>query len=434
MQSGRMMVMAAVALATATDLVAQSAAPRGARGPRGEAAVRSDLSVLAADSMGGRFTGTAAEAAAARYLSRRLAEVGAKPGLPGWLQEFSIAADVPGVKDIPEASRPSRGTNVVATIAGRDPAVRDEFVVVGAHYDHLGHGEARSSALGEPGQVFNGADDNASGTVALLEIARLLAAAPPRRSVVVIAFSGEELGLLGSAAYVRNPVVPLDRTVGMVNLDMVGRLRNDRLLVFGSETATEFPALLDSLNRTARFDLHYSGDGFGRSDHQSFYLAKKPVLHLFTDLHEDYHRPGDDWDKINVPGIVRVAEFGAAAVRAMADRTAPLSFVFKAPPPPAPVTAGQPAAGGRASLGTIPDMASGGPGVRISGVSPGSAGEKAGLVEGDVIIRIGTFEITDLQAMSDALRAHRPGDTVMVTYRRGTATDSVSVVLGRRGG
>ncbi len=430
MRSGRVVAMVGVGFVAVATLAAQSA-PRGARV---EAMVRADLSVLAADSMGGRFTGTAAEAAAARYLSRRLAEIGAKPGLPGWLQEFSIAPDVPGVKDIPDASRPTRGVNVVATIPGRDPAVRDEFVVVGAHYDHLGHGQARSSALGEPGQVFNGADDNASGTVALLEIARRLVASPPRRSVVVIAFSGEELGLLGSAAYVRNPAVPLDRTVAMINLDMVGRLRNDRLLVFGSETAMEFPALLDSLNQSARFDLHYSGDGFGRSDQQSFYLARKPVLHLFTDLHEDYHRPGDDWEKINVPGIIKVAEFGAAAVRALADRRTPLSFVFKAPPAPAPVAAGQPAGGGRASLGTIPDMASGGPGVRISGASPGSAAATAGLVEGDVIIRIGSFDIADLQAMSDALRAHKPGDTVMVRFRRGAATDSVSVILGRRGG
>jgi hypothetical protein len=320
----------------------------------------------------------------------------------------------------------------VATIPGRDPAVRDEYVVVGAHYDHLGRGEARTSSLGAPGEIHNGADDNASGTVALLEIARRLAAAPPRRSIVLVAFSGEEL-VLGSAAYVRAPAVPLERTTAMVNLDMVGRLRNDRLLVFGSETATELPALLDSLNRAARFDLHASGDGFGRSDHQSFYLARKPVLHLFTDLHEDYHRPGDDAEKINVAGLVRVAGFAADLVRALADRTAPLSFVFKAPPPPAPVAAGQPG-GGRASLGTIPDMASGGPGVRISGVTPGSAGATAGLGEGDVILRIGAFEIADLQAMSDALRAHRPGDTVMVSYRRGASVDSVRVVLGRRGG
>lgn len=397
-----------------------------------ERAVQGDLSVLAADSMGGRLTGSPAADLVARYLAKRFEAVGAKAPAGGWLQEFAIPGDLPGVKDIAEESRPRRGVNVIATIAGRDPSVRGEYVVVGAHYDHLGHGEARSSALGAAGEIYNGADDNASGTVALVEIARQLVAKPPRRSVVLVAFAGEELGLLGSAAYVRTPAVPLERTVAMVNLDMVGRLRNDRLLAFGSETATEFPALLDSLNRVAKFDLHYSGDGFGRSDQQSFYLARKPVLHLFTDLHEDYHRPSDDWAKINVPGLVKVAGFTAAIVRALGDRSAPLSFVFKAPPV---ATAGpQPAGGARASLGTIPDMATSGPGVRLSGVTPGSAADQGGLKEGDVLLGIGDFEIADLQAMSDALRAHQPGDTVTVRFRRAGAVQSVTVVLGRRGG
>lgn len=209
---------------------------------------------------------------------------------------------------------------------GTDPELQNEYVVVGAHYDHLGDGHANS--LGTPGEIHNGADDNASGTAALLDIARRFAAAPAKRTVVLVAFSGEEFGLLGSAAYVRSAPVSMERTVAMVNLDMVGRLRNDRLLVFGSETATEFPAMLDSLNGTHRFDLHYSGDGFGRSDQQSFYLARKPVLHMFTDLHEDYHRPSDDWDKINLPGLVRVAAYTTDVVRAIADRRTPLTFVM----------------------------------------------------------------------------------------------------------
>jgi Zn-dependent M28 family amino/carboxypeptidase len=366
-------------------------------------------------------------------LEKRFAAVGAKPGVPGWLEDYSIASDVPGLKEVEPQSRPAHGANVVATIRGRDPGLRDQYVVVGAHYDHLGRGEAKSSALGPQGQIYNGADDNASGTVALIEIARRLVQAPPRRSVVLVAFSGEELGLLGSAAYVRNPAVPLERTVAMVNLDMVGRLRQERLLVFGSETATEFPALLDSLNRSAQFDLKYSGDGFGRSDQESFYLARKPVLHMFTDLHEDYHRPTDDWAKINVPGLVKVAAYTTDLVRALGDRAAPLTFVFKPAPPP-PANAGPSSSGYGAYLGSIPDMASGGPGVRLSGVRPGSPADQAQLKEGDVLLGIGTFEITDLQAMTEALRAHRAGDTVMVRYRRGAAVDSVKVILGRRGG
>lgn len=396
------------------------------------AAVSRDVRVLAADSLGGRFTGSPGAQAAARYLARRFGEIGARPGVPGWLQDFPIAGSVPGLRDVAEGERPSRGANVVGVVPGRDPALRDEYVVVGAHYDHLGHGQARSSSLGGSGEVHNGADDNASGTAGLIEIGRRLVAAPPRRSVVLVAFSGEELGLLGSAAYVARPAVPMERTVAMVNLDMVGRLRNDRLLVFGSETAAEFPALLDSLNRTARFDLAYSGDGYGRSDQQSFYVARKPVLHMFTDLHEDYHRPTDDADRLNVEGLVRVAAFTTEVVRALADRPAGLGVVMKAPPVAA--AADRPAAGYGAYFGSIPDMASGGPGVRLSGVRPGSPAAAAGLAEGDVLLTIGSFEIADLQAMTDALRAYRPGDTVQVSFRRGAAVRSVTAVFGRRGG
>ena len=398
---------------------------------RAEAAIREDIKYLASDQLGGRFTGSDGGRRAAAYLARRFGAVGAKPAVPGWLQSFAIAADVPGVKDLPEAGRPTQSINVVATIRGRDPVLRDEYVIVGAHYDHLGLGN-RSSSLGNVGEIHNGADDNASGSVALIEIARQLADRPAKRSVVLVAFSGEELGLLGSAAYVRSPAVPMEKSVAMVNLDMVGRLRNDRLLVFGSETATEFPALLDSLNAGPKFDLKYSGDGFGRSDQQSFYVAKKPVLHLFTDLHEDYHRPSDDWEKINIAGLVKVATYTTSIIQALADRAAPLTFVFKAPPPPPAPVAGNPA-GGAASLGTIPDMASGGPGVRLSGVRPDSPADKAGLKAGDILLGLGVLDIADLQAMSDALRQHRPGDTVMVRFRRGTRDDSVKVVLGRRG-
>ena len=399
-----------------------------------EKAVTADIRVLAADSLGGRFTGTAEAGKAARYLARRFGEAGARPGVPGWLQSFPIAPDIPGLKEIAVAARPTHGVNVVAVVPGRDRVLKGEYVVVGAHYDHLGHGEAKSSSLGDPGQIFNGADDNASGSVALVAIARELVRRPPRRSVVLVAFSGEELGLLGSAAYIREPVVPLEKTVAMVNLDMVGRLRNGRLLVFGSETATEFPALLDSLNGAARFDLKYSGDGFGRSDQQSFYVAKKPVLQMFTDLHEDYHRPSDDWEKINVPGLVKVAGFTTDLVRAIADRAAPLTFVFKAPPAPVASASGQPSSGYGAYLGSIPDMSSGGPGVRISGVRPESPAARAGLKEGDTLLWIGTFEVTDLQAMTEALRSHQAGDTVLVRFRRGPVVDSAVVVLGRRGG
>ena len=388
-----------------------------------------DAAWLSADARDGRLTGSAGAGEAAAWLARRFREARLLPGVSGgWFQEFRIANDAPALKGTGLDTLPNlSGTNVIGIVRGRDPALRGQAVVVGAHYDHLGRGilGARDGA----GAIHNGADDNASGTATLVEIARILSRDPPRRSVVFVAFSGEEEGLLGSAAYVKTPAVPMSRTVAMVNLDMVGRLRENRLLALGVETALEFRALLDSLNVAARFDLRASGNGNGASDHASFYQAKLPVIHLFTDLHEDYHRASDDSDKLNADGMGRIADFTAALTRALADRTAPLTFVDR--PPPAPVAAGNRGSG--AWLGSIPDMAGGGPGVRFSGVTPGSPADVAGLKADDVLVRIGDREVVDLQAMSDALRIYKPGDTVAVVVRRGVRIDTLRVVLGRRG-
>jgi C-terminal processing protease CtpA/Prc len=222
--------------------------------------------------------------------------------------------------------------------------------------------------------------------------------------------------------------VSLNATIAMVNLDMVGRLRNDRLIVYGAATAVEFPALLDSLNQEAHFDLKASGDGWGPSDQSSFYGAGKPVLHVFTDLHEDYHRSTDDWQKINAGGLERVTDFAARLVRALADRRAPLTFVNV--PPPTPVAGGN---GYGAYLGTVPDMADNPGGVRITGVRAASPAERAGLQAQDIIIRIGETDVTDLQTMTNALRQHKPGDVVEVRFLRNGAEQSATVTLGERG-
>jgi Zn-dependent M28 family amino/carboxypeptidase len=325
-----------------------------------------------------------------------------------------------------------KGRNVIGVLPGRDPVLRNEIVIVGAHYDHLGLGGPGSGALDPDvsNQVHNGADDNASGTAALIHIASRLAIEPPARTVVFIAFSGEELGLLGSAYYVRHPLYPLTGTLAMVNMDMVGRLKNKRLVVYGVETAREFPPMLDSLNWYAGFDLKKQGDGYGPSDQQSFFIAKRPVLHIFTDLHEDYHRVRDDWNKINADGLVRVADYTASIVRALADRTSGLTFVDAAPPSAHAGTVATPGYG--AYLGTIPDMTENPGGVRLSGVRAGSPAEKAGLAEGDILVRIGDKEIPDLQAMTGALRGHKAGDVVEIEYIREGKHKTVSATLGSR--
>jgi len=217
----------------------------------------------------------------------------------------------------------------------------------------------------------------------------------------------------------------------MLNLDMVGRLRNTRLLALGAGTAREFPALLDSLNTPPRFDLRASGDGWGPSDHAVFFATRHPVLHFFTDLHDDYHRSTDDWDKLNVTGIAQVAQFVADLAWSLANRPGPLTFV-DSPRPQA--TAG--GSGYGAYLGTIPDMSGGGVsdggGVRITGVRAGSPAEQAGLMAGDAITAIGDKHIGNLYDMTDALRSHQAGDTVVVVSRRDGVERRATAVLGKR--
>jgi hypothetical protein len=392
---------------------------------------QTDVKVLAADEFGGRLTGTAGADSAAAYLARRFSQVGLQAAPGGWFQAFTVSKDAPAVQHANLGEL--HGKNVIGILPGRDPVLRNETVIVGAHYDHLGLGGFGALDPDSSGRVHNGADDNASGTAALLAIATRLQAAPPARTVVFIAFSGEELGLLGSDYYVKHPLYPLAATEAMINLDMVGRLTNDKLIVYGSGTATEFPALLDSLNWYARFDLRPQPEGYGPSDQTSFYAARIPVLHFFTDLHADYHRSTDDWDKINAPGLVRVADLAAAMVSALASRPARLTFVDVPPPAPRGGSAATPGYG--AYLGTIPDMASGeAGGVRITGVSKGSPAEVAGMRGGDLITRIGDYEVANLSGMTDALRSYKAGDKVVIVLLRDGTELRLDVTLGKRGG
>ena len=386
--------------------------------------VLTDVRFLADDRQEGRGVATAGLERAGAYIR----DAFARAGIQASFQDFAIPADAPAVLHSNLGGKAAR--NVVAVITGSSAALRGEFMLVGAHYDHLGLGGFGALDPDSTGRVHNGADDNASGTAALLEIGRLLAHRRPARTVVLVAFSGEELGTLGSSFFVQHAVPqPIDSLYAMLNLDMVGRLRNGRLMALGAATAKEFPALLDSLNTPARFDLRASGDGWGPSDHAVFFATRHPVLHFFTDLHDDYHRSTDDWDKLNIAGIVAVAQFVADVTLALANRPGALTFV-DAPRPQ--VTAG--GSGYGAYLGTIPDMTGGGvsDGVRISGVRAGSPAESAGLQAGDVITAIGAKRIGNLYDMTAALRSHQPGDTVVIVSRREGVERRASAVLGKR--
>lgn len=397
-------------------------------------AIRRDIEFLASDQLEGRLSGTPGNDSAAAYLARRYRSLGLAALTPGYLQPFDAlsAQDAHAGRTAP---RPTQ--NVVALLRGRDPALRDEYIVIGAHFDHLGRSPVSARDPEAGNAIRNGADDNASGTAAVLDLARLLAANPPRRSVIFVNFSAEELGLLGSSWFVNHSPVPTESIVAMLNFDMVGRLRDDKLMVYGTSTATELKGVVDSANAagaaagSAMLRVTGGGDGYGRSDQSSFYAKDIPVLHFFTDLHEDYHRATDDADKINAAGEARVVELALRVARAIADRPTRLTFVRIAPP----ARTGASEEGRQSYLGTVPDMgASEVPGLRLTGVRAGSPADLGGLKAGDVIVELGAAAVKDLYSYSDALYSHKPGDVVKIVVLRGTERVELTVTLGRRGG
>jgi len=395
------------------------------------ARIAEDARYLSSDRLEGRRIGYSGADSAAAWISRRMEKAGLTraPGSDSWYQSFIIAHDAPAAHGTGLGG--VRGRNVIGVLKGRDPALAGQYVVVGAHYDHLGNGGAGSLDPDSAGVPHNGADDNASGVAAILEIARNLAARPPARSVIFVAFSGEEEGLLGSSHFVKFPPVPTERMVAMLNFDMVGRLRDDKLIIYGVETAREWRGMIDSLNRAAKFSLTLQGDGYGPSDHTAFTLVKQPVLHFFTGTHADYHRTTDDFATINLDGILRVATMASEIARQVGGGGR-LTFVESVR---SMASEGSSRSSGYgAYLGSIPDMSTSPGGVALSGVRSGSPAETGGLKAGDVITRIGTHAVPDLQAMTDALRAYAPGDTVEIVYRREGSERRTQVVLGRRGG
>ena len=325
--------------------------------------------------------------------------------------------------------------NVIGVLPGVDARLRDEAVVIGAHYDHLGHGGEGSLAPESIGQAHPGADDNASGTTLVLALARAFAMSGARpRTLVFVTFAGEELGLLGSAHYVAHPPFPLARTVLMVNADMVGRLREHRLYVSGVDSGTGLRTVVNDAAQGLGLSLELRPSPFGPSDHTSFYTAGRPVLFLFTGPHDDYHRPSDTWDKIKGSGLATVATRAARVVDTVAGAATPPAWV-KVDTPPA--TTGARGSGYGAYFGVVPDFGgregdAASAGVRITGVRPGSPAEKAGLKGGDVIVRFAGVDVRTLEDLTFALRGRRPGDQVQVVVRRDGGERPLQAVLEER--
>jgi Tol biopolymer transport system component len=343
---------------------------------------------------------------------------------------------VPGVRVSGRvALRPTfaRAQNVAGVLPGRGP-LAGETVVVGAHYDHLGYGGPGSMRPNEHA-VHNGADDNASGTVAVLLAAERvlleLAAAPSHRTVVFALFAGEEVGLAGSSRFVAAPPAPAARTVGMINLDMVGRLRDDQLIVLGTESAAQWRALLDAAAAEQRVKVIGRGDGYGPSDQTSFYAMGIPVLHLFTGAHDAYHTPEDDAATLNAEGAARVAELTAALTSRVARGDVTPVYARASA---APAMQGD-SRGYGSYLGTVPDysaMEQDAGGVLLADTRPDGPADRAGLRKGDRIVDMAGTRIENLHDMTFALQDHRPGETIDVVVLREEQRVTLRATLGER--
>ena len=310
-----------------------------------------------------------------------------------------------------------RGVNVIGIVPGTDPALAAEAVVVGAHYDHLGY---------QGGVMYPGADDTASGTALVVGLARAFASAGGApRTLVFALFGGEELGLLGSGHYVRQPAIPLAQTVAMINFDMVGRIREDRLIVQGADSGSSLGDVLAAAARGG-VGLDVRGSPDGPSDHTRFYEASVPVLFFTAGRHPDYHQPTDTADRIDAAGMARIAVVALHAIERLAGDARP-TYVKAAPRP-----SSQGGTSGGAFLGALVDPRMAGDGLKLSATLPGSGAARAGLRAGDVLIRIAGVVVDSLEALRREVRARKPGDRVEILYLRDDDAHGVTATLGVR--
>jgi len=391
---------------------------------------------LASDSLQGRALNTKNNAleTAANYLRENAKNIGLKPFENDYFQTFEIQASKPDCKStsrkksriiysVHSANQsPNEKTaqntelistqNVVGILEGSDTRLKDECIVFMAHYDHLGMGEFGSLSSADEPKIHNGADDNASGTAGVLELAEYFSENRPETDILFLAFSGEEMGLLGSQFYVDNPTVALENALAMINMDMIGRMNEGRLMIFGVATTDSWESILTSAN-TDSLALDLVPDGTGASDHTSFYYKNMPVLHYFTDTHADYHRPSDDVEWINAEGQAKLLQHVARVVQQLdALDQKDLPFVE------APGEQRQSMRMDGPTLGVLPDYGYDGEGFRITGVSGGGPAEQGGLEGGDIIIQIGEMEVADIYAYMGALNELQTGTTVPVTVMR----------------
>ncbi len=372
-----------------------------------QADLKTDVTFLAADDLGGRAIGTDGEQKAAEYLAKEFEKAGLEPkGTEGFFQPFTVSKPTNPHEEavIGTDGAGVTGRNVVAFLDKKS----EKTIVIGAHFDHLGMGGQGSLHRGDSA-IHNGADDNASGTAALLALAKILKHEDLKSNVLFIAFSGEENGLWGSNYFVKNPTVDLKTVKYMINMDMVGRLKEDKsLAINGVGTSPSFLPVFDAINVDS-LKLVTSESGTGPSDHTSFYLQDLPVLHFFTGQHEDYHKPSDDSDLINYEGLVQVVRYISRVVLALnpAEKLAFTKTKDSSDNPRFTV-----------SLGVVPDYMFDGKGMRIDGVSEDKPAKAAGLLKGDVVVQLGDSTVYDMMSYMRALSVFQKGDSALVVVER----------------
>ncbi|GAL65427.1 probable aminopeptidase [Jejuia pallidilutea] len=378
--------------------------------------IQDDVVFLSADSLEGRQAGTDGERIAANYIANRFENLGLEQkGTSGYFQTFSFKPKTNPHQTVTytvkDGDSTITGTNVLAYLNNN----AENTIVIGAHYDHLGYGAEGSLHRGEKA-IHNGADDNASGVAVMLNLAEKLKGKNTNNNYLFMAFSGEEMGLLGSNYFVKNPTIDTKKVNYMINMDMVGRLKADSTLaVYGVGTSPILKQTLKAHNNS--FKLIVKESGIGPSDHTSFYNADIPVLHFFTGQHEDYHKPSDDFDKLNYQGMQTISNYIFEVISDLDDNG---KLPFRKTKNESEETPRF-----KVGLGVIPDYMFDGKGMRIDGLSEDKPAQKAGLQKGDIVVKLGDSTVVDMMSYMKVLATFEKGDkTKVIVNRKGEMVEA----------
>jgi Zn-dependent M28 family amino/carboxypeptidase len=374
--------------------------------------VQKHINFLASDKLNGRGTASEEEAVAAQYIAEQFKTIGLSSFNNSYLKQFTFRKSLNPHDTTTKLKKEEKANNVVGFLDNKAPYT----IVIGAHYDHLGLGHDHNSLDANPeGKIHNGADDNASGTAGVIELAAYFAGNKITEpyNFLFLCFSGEELGLLGSKKWCEDPDIELSKINYMINMDMIGRLNKEKMLiVYGVGTSPAWVPLIDSLK--SDFSVKKDSSGIGPSDQTSFYLKDIPVLHFFTGQHSDYHKPSDDASKINFKGEVKVLEY----IVSLMEKTyayPKLKFLKTRNPDNGKVSF-------KVTMGVMPDYTFDGEGMRIDGVTEGKPASRAGLEKGDIVKKLGEYPVKDVQEYMKALSNFKKGDATKVEVLRGKET------------